>query len=422
MSRRTLMIIVLVAMFGFSYLYRTAPAVIAPYLTQEFSLGAERLGLLSSIFFYVFAAAQIPLGPALDSIGPRITITFLGTVGAVGSLTFALAPSFGLCLLGRGLTGLGMSGMLMGALTIVANWFPPRSFATLAGMVAALGTLGALVAGYPLALLAGSIGWRHSFLLFCAVNLALAVLVWVTVRDHPPAADCPPSAGGIARQEKFAVLRAFQEVLRNPSFWLIVTVNFFVSGSFFAIQSLWAGPFLMDVFGMTPAGAGIVLSLIPIGYITGCPLIGWFSDRVMIPHKRLAMVLLPLYLIPLLLFSTWLSPRTPYLLWPAYFSLGLFAGGGILTIAHMKGLFPGRIVGTALSLQNLFAVAGGAILQHLMGVIIEGFPRVGGVYPPQAYRAAFLLPLVGVTVAIILYSRTKSLPAPKLANNQSINA
>ena len=286
----------------------------------------------------------------------------------------------------------------------------------------ALGTLGALVAGYPLAILAGSIGWRYCFLLFCAVNLVLSVLVWVTVQDHPPSTDFADPAGKIAPQEKFAIRRTFQEVLRNSSFWLIVTVNFFIHGSFFAIQSLWGGPFLTDVFGLTPAGAGIVLSLIPIGYITGNPLIGWVSDRVMIPRKRLAMVLLPLYLIPLLLFCTLLSPHTTYLLWPVYFSLGLFAGGGILTIAHMKELFPRRIVETALSLQNLFAVAGGAILQHLMGVIIEGFPRVGGVYPPQAYRAAFLLPLVGVTVAILLYSRTKSLPAKDQGEKPSPSA
>jgi predicted MFS family arabinose efflux permease len=421
MNRRTLMVGVLAAMFNFSYFYRTAPAVIAPYLVQDFSLGAERLGLLSSIFFYVFAAAQIPLGPALDFIGPRITLTFLGTVAAMGSLIFALAPSFDLCLFGRGLIGLGMSGMLMGGLTIIANWFPAKSFATLAGGFAAIGVTGALIAAYPLALLAGRFGWRNSFLFFCAVNLAATALVWVTVRDHPPGV-ASPSVGGIPPKEKFAIRRAFLEVLRTPSFWFISTVNFFMSGSFFAIQSLWAGPVLMDVFAMTPAEAGTVLSFIPIGYIVGCPLIAWFSDRMMIPRKRFTMAFLPFYLIPLLFFCAILSPRTPYLLWPAYLSLGLFAGGGILTIAHMKSLFPRGIVGTALSLQNLFAVAGGAILQHLMGVIIEGFPRVGQAYPLEAYRAAFLLPLVGVTASLVLYSRAKSPPVPQPEENQSINA
>ena len=421
MSRRTFMVIVLVALFNFSYLYRTAPAVIAPSLMQEFSLGAERLGLLSSTFYYVFAAAQIPLGPALDSIGPRLTLSLLGTVGAIGSLVFALAPSFGLCLLGRALIGLGMSGMLMGTLTIIANWFPPRSFATLAGMVAALGTVGALLAGYPLALLAEAIGWRHSFLLFAAINIALVGLVWVTVRDHPPGIESPPSEGGTACPDPFSIRRAFGQVLRTPSFWLISTVNFFVSGSFFAIQSLWAGPFLMDGFSMTPAQAGVLISLIPIGYIAGCPLIGWLSDRLIIPRKRLAMMLLPLYLLPLISFAALLSPPRTYLLWPTYFSLGFFAGSGILTIAHMKALFPGRIVGTALSLQNLFAVAGGALLQHCMGMVIEGFPRVGGVYPLPAYRTAFGLPLVGVGFALVLYSRAKSPPPTATSGDPRLN-
>ncbi|RPJ37680.1 MAG: MFS transporter, partial [Deltaproteobacteria bacterium] len=74
MARRDLMLGVLISFFFLSFFYRTSPAVLAPYLAQEFSLGAERLGLLSSIFFYVFALAQIPLGPALDFIGLRLVI------------------------------------------------------------------------------------------------------------------------------------------------------------------------------------------------------------------------------------------------------------------------------------------------------------------------------------------------------------
>ena len=102
MGRRSTMMAALIAMYFFSYYYRISPAIMAPYLTQEFSLGAERLGLLASIFFYVFAFAQFPLGPALDSIGPRAVISVLSPIGAVGSLIFALAPSFLICLLLRG--------------------------------------------------------------------------------------------------------------------------------------------------------------------------------------------------------------------------------------------------------------------------------------------------------------------------------
>ena len=408
MSRRTAMVGVLIAMFFFSYFYRTSPAVIAPYLSREFSLGAERLGLLSSIFFTVFAAVQIPLGPALDFIGPRRVISILGAVGALGSLIFALAPSYDICLLGRGLTGLGMSCMYMGTLTVVANWYPPRSFATVTGVVASLGNTGALSATLPLALLAGSMGWRGSFLLFAAINFVLAILVWIMVRDRPSTSTphfIPPS-------QKFTPGQAFRAVLGSSYFWTIAILSFFSGGSFLAIQGLWGGPFLMDVFGLTPVGAGSILSSIAIGYIIGCPLIGMISDRLVASRKKLASIVLSIYLLTLLMFCTILQPGRSFLLFPIYFSLGFFASGPVLFLAQLKELFPGQIVGTALTCNNFFSIGGAGVLQYLMGWIIERHPPVERVYPIGAYREAFSLILAGLAVSFVLYLR-KAGPPPK---------
>jgi sugar phosphate permease len=410
MSRRTAMVGVLIAMFFFSYFYRTSPAVIAPYLSREFSLGAERLGLLSSIFFTVFAAVQIPLGPALDFIGPRRVISILGAVGALGSLIFALAPSYDICLLGRGLTGLGMSCMYMGTLTVVANWYPPRSFATVTGIVASLGNTGALTATLPLALLAGSMGWRGSFLLFAAINFVLAILVWIMVRDRPSTLTphfIPPS-------QKFTPGQAFRAVLGSSYFWTIAILSFFSGGSFLAIQGLWGGPFLMDVFGLTPVGAGSILSSIAIGYIIGCPLIGMISDRVVASRKKLASIVLSIYLLTLLLFCTILQPGRSFLLFPIYFSLGFFASGPVLFLAQLKELFPGQIVGTALTCNNFFSIGGAGILQYLMGWIIERHPPVERVYPIDAYREAFFLILAGLAVSFVLYLRKAGPPSKNL--------
>lgn len=410
MSRRTAMIGVLIAMFFFSYFYRTSPAVIAPYLSREFSLGAERLGLLSSIFFTVFAAVQIPLGPALDFIGPRRVISLLGAVGALGSLIFALAPSYDICLLGRGLNGLGMSCMYMGTLTVAANWYPPRSFATVTGVVASLGNTGALSATLPLALLAGSMGWRGSFLLFAAINFVLAILVWIMVRDRPSTSTphfIPPS-------QKFTAGQAFRAVLGSSYFWVIAILSFFSGGSFLAIQGLWGGPFLMDVFGLTPVGAGSILSSIAIGYIIGCPLIGMISDRVVASRKKLASIVLSIYLLTLLLFCTILQPGRSFLLFPAYFSLGFFASGPILFLAQLKEIFPGQIVGTAFTCNNFFSIGGAGVLQYLMGWIIERHPPVEHVYPIGAYREAFFLILAGLAVSLVLYLRKAGPPSKNL--------
>ena len=413
MSRRTAMLAVMISLFFFSFFYRTSPAVISPYLVRDFSLGAEKLGLLSSIFFIVFAVAQVPLGPALDFIGPRKVVSVLGTLGALGSLTFALAPTYDICLLGRGLMGLGMSCMYMGTLTIVANWYPPRQFATLTGIVSSLGNTGALTATLPLALLVGSLGWRGSFHLFAAVNFLLAVLAWVIIRDRPPGAAVQP---GLPSKD-FSLGEAFRTVLGTPTFWYIATLNFFTAGSFLAFQGLWGGPFLMDGFGLSPVKAGSVLSMIAVGYIIGCPLTGMLSDRWVPSRKKLTLVVLSIYLVPLLFLSFLLGPRRDFFLFPVYFSIGLFASGVVLFIAHLKELFPPRIVGTALSLNNLFAIGGAGILQYLMGWIIERHPPVGRVYPIEAYREAFLLLLAGMVGALLLYLRAKdsnslSFPSP----------
>lgn len=403
MGRRSTMMAVLIAMYFFSYYYRISPAIMAPYLMQEFSIGAERLGILASIFFYVFAFAQFPLGPALDSIGPRKVISTLSAVGALGSLIFGLAPSFTICLFGRALLGLGMSCMYMGNLVVVAIWYPPRSFALLAGLVSALGNTGALTAAVPLALLAESVGWRTTFLIFAGINLLLAFSIWLTLRDRPPRQENgPPPAAG-----RYAASQAYRRVLSTPSFWGIATMNFFTTGSFFAIQSLWGGTFLMDVFGMRPREAGWLISCLTAGFIVGSLVTGKISDYWGISRKRQALITLGLYLIPLLLIGTTLRPGGETLLYPAYFATGFLASGGLLIWAHLKELFPGQIVGTALTLGNFFAVIGIAMLQYLMGWLIGRHPAVGGVYPAEAYQDAFFLLVAGMAAALILYSRTR---------------
>jgi hypothetical protein len=96
-----------------------------------------------------------------------------------------------------------------------------------------------------------------------------------------------------------------------------------------------------------------------------------------------------------------------FLLYPVYFSTGFFASGLVLPLAHLKELFPRQIIGTALTLSNFFAVMGIAVLQYLMGWLIERYPPAGGVYPAEAYRDAFFLLVAGMAVVLIFYSRTR---------------
>jgi len=83
-----------VAGYYIAYLFRTINAVMAAPLAKEFGLGADDLGLLTSVYFLTFAAAQIPIGILLDRYGPRRIQSALLVVASAGSALFAVSDHF----------------------------------------------------------------------------------------------------------------------------------------------------------------------------------------------------------------------------------------------------------------------------------------------------------------------------------------
>jgi MFS family permease len=70
---------------------RTLIATIGPLLAVEFALSASELGLLAAMFFASYAAAQLPVGLAIDVWGARRVQTVLALVAAAGFALCALA-------------------------------------------------------------------------------------------------------------------------------------------------------------------------------------------------------------------------------------------------------------------------------------------------------------------------------------------
>jgi MFS family permease len=171
---------ILSLLYIFSQFFRVSNAVIAPNLIQDLGLNAETLGILGGAYFYSFALLQIPMGPMLDRIGPRIVVTLFPLIGALGAFLFALSGSFTSALLGRILIGLGMAPVLMGSMKVFILRFPPEKFATLVGTILSVGTLGNIFAASPLAYLTSVIGWRVTFILAGGITILLAFFgLWV---------------------------------------------------------------------------------------------------------------------------------------------------------------------------------------------------------------------------------------------------
>lgn len=140
--RAFLIVAIFSALYALSGFYRVSNAIIAPSLYRDLGLNAETLGILGGSFFYSFALLQIPLGPLLDRIGPRIVVACFSFIGAFGAFLFAFGQSFTMALVGRILNGVGMACVLMGALKVFTLKFPKNKFTTLMGIIISVGTLG----------------------------------------------------------------------------------------------------------------------------------------------------------------------------------------------------------------------------------------------------------------------------------------
>ena len=386
-------------MYVLAYFYRVSMAVAARDLAVDLQLSAARLGTLSGAFFYAFAFSQIPLGPLLDRYGGRTIISLTGILTTAGSVTFALAGNYPAALCGRVLLGMGSACVLMGALKVFGNWYSAREFATVSGLIVAVGNLGNLAATAPLAAAISRFGWRQPFLVMGCIQAVMVLLVYLLVRDHP---SLPPVHTG-DEHRPMGLVEGWRIVFRSPSFWLLSLLSFFWYAGYMALQGMWGGPYLMDALGLTRKAAGNLLMFTSIGFILGCLVIGKISTNLLKSRKwtlilgqTLLMALLTLLLGPVEFLSPPLLPLV-------FLVIGLAVSSGVTIYPMIREAFSERITATAMTAVNFFVLMGAATVQQAMGLIIERYPKGELGYPATAYHGAFLLPVAGLAVALLFF-------------------
>jgi MFS family permease len=400
--RLLLIFSILSALFLLSQFYRVSNAVIAPNLIQDLGLNAETLGILGGAFFYSFALLQIPMGPVLDRIGPRMIMTFSSWIGALGAFLFAFGTSFQTALLGRILIGAGMSSMLMGSFKTFTLRYPPEQFATLVGIISSVGTLGNILAASPLAYLTSTIGWRMTFLIAGGITILLGFLIlWILKGEKIKEKKALPSS---ETKLEIGIFQSIRIILGSLAFWQIGAVAFFRYGIFVSLQGLWLGPYLIYIKGFSPIQAGHILIMLAIGMILGGPIGGHLSDRIFRSRKGVTLTGLGLYSISLFPLIGVLEINHPFWFGLIFFFIGFFCSFGMLIYSHAKDLFPMTISGTVMTYVNFFTMAGGAVLMPFLGKVIESFPRTGSSYPEGAYHLAFLICFFGMTASVIFYA------------------
>jgi sugar phosphate permease len=403
MTKRWLIFSIACSLFFLSQFYRVSNAVIAPQLLSDLSIDTRGLGLISASFFYAFALTQIPISLLLDKIGPRIMMTTLSAIGIFGAVIFSWADSLAFGVAGRVLLGIGMSCNLMGTYKLLTLWFSPRSFATLAGLVVALGTAGNMVATTPLVVLVNQMGWRSGFQLIAVIHLILTFLFYMIVRDRSSETIADASTAPIDIRQSLENLR---NLFAQQDYWIISMATFIRYGIFAAFQALWAGPYLMEVMGYSALATGNLILLLNVGMITGAPCWGTVSDRLLNTRKWI-IVAGSTSILSTLIILVLIPPETSLgVLAPLFFCFGFFNATGLLMYAHIKERVPAEMSGAAMTGINFFTMIGPAVFLQGLGILMQTlYPKASR--GPEAFNAAFTVCIFSLLLVLVLYCFTR---------------
>jgi len=391
-----LLVTTLVAVYIVSQFLRNSIAVIAPDLTAELQMSAAEISLLASSFFLTFALAQIPLGLALDRWGARSCLLVCMGITVAGAVLFAVATSTAMLVIARTLLGIGSASSLMAPLALYAARFPPRRFATLAGIQIGFGSLGTLLATAPLAWSTAAIGWRGSFAVLSALAAAMLVAVFIVVRDEPARAT-------EARESLPAALNGLWSVIRTPVALPIFLMHLTSYSSIALLIGLWGGPYLTHVYGYDLVARGELLLVPAIGTVVGSLL--WGMADTLVGSRKIP-VLAGAGGTVLGLGVLAAAGRLPApLLWGWLALFGFVCAFTPVLIAHGQSLFPRRLNGRVITLFNMGTMGGVFLSQTVSGMVIDSFPKTGEAYPVAAYQAAFGLQGCALLAASWLYWR-----------------
>lgn len=363
-----------------SYLLRTINALIANHLSSDTGVGTADLGLLTSVYFLVFAAAQIPIGILLDRFGPRRVQSVLLLLAAAGAGLFAISTDFLSLLIARAMIGLGVAAALTAGLKSIVLWFPRERVALLNGYMVMLGSLGAVTATVPVEHLLAWVGWRQLFEVLAAATGATAILIYLVV---PERGGLPSTAGA-----------TLGSVFSDRRFWRMAPLSATCIGSSWSLQGLWVSPWLIDVEGFDHASLVRQLFMMSIVLSAGAWLFGttvhYIKRRRIGAETLLAMVAVLFIAAELALILRASVPST--FLWSV---VAIVGAATVVSFAVMADYFPPELAGRANGALNVLHFGWAFLAQYATGLILEQWSANDGHRPVQAYQVAF-----GINIAL----------------------
>lgn len=371
-----------------SQFFRSFLAVLTGILSQDIGATPDDLSTASGLWFLSFAIMQIPVGGALDRIGPHLTSAVLFLIGgAGGAALFALAQTALHVKLAMLLIGIGCSPVLMASYYIFARTYSPKIFATLAATIIGIGSIGNLAGSVPLVWVVQSYGWRETLWGLSVFSALVAITALVFVRNPPPAPTTQ--------------LGRFSDLLKMPVLWWIIPLVFVNYMPVAALRGLWIGPYLVDTFAASAAQVGNASMMMSLAIIAGTfaygPLDRVFGTRKWVIFTGNVAVLVAL--VALLAFGN-VSYSIAVIL---FTMIGFFGMSFPMIVAHGRAFAPPHIAGRGVTLMNLFSISGVGFFQVISGKIQAAEVSIG-ITGAARYHDILLTMIVLLAVSLLIYA------------------
>lgn len=382
--------------FGYAFVQRVSPSVMTQELMREFAVGGAALGSLSAFYFYAYASIQLPVGMLTDRFGPRKLMSFAAALCMLASIAFAFSDSLITASVGRALIGGTVAFAFVGTLAIAGYWFKSSHYALLAGLLQTVGMCGAIFGQAPLRQIVEGIGWRGTMYVLAAVALVLAILLFKLVPMR--------SAEQKQHDPGTGLLKGLKAVTANLQTWYCSVIGFGMASIMLGFGGLWGVPWLSSVQGYSITEAAGITSMIFVGWAIFSPLLGWFSDRI--GRRNNIMISGALLSIGAFYLVIYHTPENMVSLMTLIFLVGV--GGSAMTVCFgsVKELNRLNFSGTALGLMNMCVVGAGAVMQPLIGWLLDmrwdgSLIEGARFYSAENYRFAFSSLLIMNSMALV---------------------
>ena len=377
-------------LYFYQYAARSAPGVMRGAMTATW--GNDPVAMMNAYYYMLYAFSALVAGALLDRYGSRLTLPF--AAASVGALSLLLASgNEHLAVFGFTLQAFGAVFGFVGSVYVAAKLLPARSLPTFVGLAQMLGMAGAAVGSKPVAAIIDQNSghgwsWQSVWLLFAVFGGILALLLWRVL----PSRTTPRASFSVK-----ALIHPYQVVFENPQSYLCGLIG----GLLFAPTTIgvmvWGTSFLRQGEHFSMSNAASLVSIVPIGWIIGCPLMGFISDRM---GRRKPVLIGGAMVMGIVTLSAIYMQPPMALRYVLGLALGISSGAAMIPFSMIKEANPPEVKGSAAGAMNFLCFGVTGVLSPVLARMLE--PGSGHSETLSGYQHGLMTLAFGIAVALVL--------------------